>query len=397
MNDLIWDLAELEDKADQLYTSSKDIVEDLDTRSVDLFNSMIDVSRQYEKAPSNKLLEKWREEDYEYWSIQNDLRKALQDRELAWAELVDLALGIPDKKLPNETLIADRSNKDSFRTLHKNVDMRDDRHLKAYITSIIDEVRGWTGWPLDDVLDFIEELKSVPSENRENNLNRIFWNTFNDGLKRSYVDIETTGGHPSYAEIIEVGIVQTDENGVVTKEFNERFDFENLNVREEFGVPFEQLHGISSSDLEGKRKISDPDVQKELYELLVENPDVLVSHNKKFENSFFNAQIKGYYEAYNIPMDPNAKMQTDTRALFGLLVRSKNNTLKECSRISGITDYDEGAHSALPDADYSRRVLLNLKEVINKTNEGSYPVLDADAHKTVTEQLDSKYVKRNVS
>lgn len=102
------------------------------------------------------------------------------------------------------------------------------------------------------------------------------------------IDIETTGLSPTKSRIIEMGI--TGDNKV-----NELYSMDDLHQRI-YGTGAEEVHNISVKDIQGKPRISDPEVTSDLLDKLTSGPPI-VAHNARFEKTFLRAHLKGFTNA----------------------------------------------------------------------------------------------------
>lgn len=194
---------------------------------------------------------------------------------------------------------------------------------------------------------------------------------------RVFIDLETTALDPYLGEIIEIGIVQVNPQGEVVKEFNERFDLERSDVRDTLGVGATHIHHIAPEDVVGKRKLSDPEVQKELGEILNDPRVVLVPHHAAFEHSHLSQHLDGYHAAHVKESAESLRRRSktfhngiprvstsDTRVICTYLMRSSKNTLEEFATSNGVSqeEYTETAHGAYADADMTFRALWRYRK-----------------------------------
>jgi len=208
---------------------------------------------------------------------------------------------------------------------------------------------------------------------------------------RVFLDLETTALDPYLGEIIEVGIVRVDPSGKIVQKFEERFDIEREDARNILGVGASELHRIWPEDLEGKRKFSDPEVQKELGAILNADDIVLVAHHAAFEHSFLAQHLDGYHAAHIRESGESLRrrrktfehgtpriLTTDTRVLCTYLTRSPNNKLEVFSTANGVSkdEYEKTAHGAYADADMTRRTLWNFRETMQKMPRGNRQVIE---------------------
>lgn len=203
---------------------------------------------------------------------------------------------------------------------------------------------------------------------------------------RVFIDLETTALDPYLGEIIEIGIVRVNPEGEIVKEIDERFDLEREDARNILGVGATHIHRISPEDVVGKRKFSDPDVQKELGEILNDPEVVIVPHHAAFEHSHLSQHLDGYHAAHVKESAESLKRRTktfqngvprvatsDTRVICTYLMRSSRNTLQEFATCNGVSEeeYAETAHGAHADADMTFRALWRYKNTMQKLPRGA--------------------------
>jgi DNA polymerase III epsilon subunit family exonuclease len=156
------------------------------------------------------------------------------------------------------------------------------------------------------------------------------------------IDIETTGLHPFYSEIIEIGAVRFRLNGRVEGEFSELID-----PLKPIPPRATEIHGITDDMVAGKRlwKVVAP----EFYKFVSDS--ILVAHNAPFDLSFIS--FKGTVIALPFPDSFVVDTLTITRELYPTFER---HTLADLSRTFGIKL--NNAHRALADARACGQVML---------------------------------------
>jgi len=202
---------------------------------------------------------------------------------------------------------------------------------------------------------------------------------------RVFIDLETTALDPYLGEIIEIGIVVVDPKGNIVKKFDERFDLERADARDILGVGATHIHHIAPEDVVGKRKFSDPDVQKELGEILNSPDVVIVPHHAAFEHSHLSQHLDDYHAAHVKESGESLSRRTktfqngvprtatsDTRVICTYLLRSSRNTLEEFATTNGISqeEYTETAHGAFADADMTFRALWRYRKRMQELPRG---------------------------
>lgn len=202
---------------------------------------------------------------------------------------------------------------------------------------------------------------------------------------RAFIDLETTALDPYLGEIIEIGIKVVDPDGNVLLEINERFDLERADARDILGVGATHIHHIAPQDVVGKRKFSDPEVQRMLGEVLNDPANVIVPHHAAFEHSHLSQHLDGYHAAHvresgeslarrtkpwqnGVP----SVLTTDTRVIATYLMLTKSNTLEEFATSNGVSqeEYTETAHGAFADADMTFRALWRFRKRMQEAPKG---------------------------
>src|SRR5687767_4783245 len=96
------------------------------------------------------------------------------------------------------------------------------------------------------------------------------------------LDVETTGGSPTYERIIEIGIIRV-ENGKIVKTYNQLIN------PEKYISPFiTSITGITNTDIESAPLFSD--ISNEILELFEDA--ILVAHNARFDYGFIRNEFK---------------------------------------------------------------------------------------------------------
>lgn len=202
---------------------------------------------------------------------------------------------------------------------------------------------------------------------------------------RVFIDLETTALDPYLGEIIEIGIVRVNPAGEIVQKIDERFDLESAEARDILGVGATHIHHIAPEDVIGKRRFSDPDVQKELGEILNDPEVVIVPHHAAFEHSHLSQHLDGYHAAHVRESAESLRRRTktfqngvprvatsDTRVISTYLMRSSKNTLEEFATSNGVTqeEYTETAHGAFADADMTFRALWRYRKRMQELPKG---------------------------
>lgn len=154
----------------------------------------------------------------------------------------------------------------------------------------------------------------------------------NDALGFAVIDLETTGFSPRADRVVEMAVVHTNANGVVTDEWVARF-----NPERPMGATF--VHGIRDEDVQDQPLIGDviPDIIERL------QGRALVAHNAPFDMGFLRAEFTRC--GWRVPEVPVfCTLDASTRYLPHLNRRS----LDECCGAVGIDFHS--VHAALSDA-----------------------------------------------
>ena len=202
---------------------------------------------------------------------------------------------------------------------------------------------------------------------------------------RVFIDLETTSLDPYLGEIIEIGIVRVNPKGEIVEQIDERFDLEREDVRDILGVGATHIHHIAPEDVVGKRKFSNPEVQKELGRILNDPEVVIVPHHAAFEHSHLSQHLDDYHASHVKESGDSLRKRvktyetgtpsvatTDTRVLCTYLMRSERNTLEEFATTNGVDqeEYTETAHGAFADADMTFRALWNFRKKMQRLPKG---------------------------
>lgn len=154
------------------------------------------------------------------------------------------------------------------------------------------------------------------------------------------IDLETTGLSPgAHERIVEIAVVHTDENGMITGEW------ETL-VNPQRHVGAEHIHGIRAVDLIDAPTFAD--ISGDLVELLAGR--VLVAHNARFDRGFLAAE----FSRTPHPM-PDEAPTLCTMQLARDIIPGAGRSLADCCAAFDISL--ENAHRALVDAHATAELL----------------------------------------
>lgn len=174
-----------------------------------------------------------------------------------------------------------------------------------------------------------------------------------DDRQLAAVDIETTGLHPFYSEIVEIAAVIFTMDGQVLNEFSQL-----INPQKPIHPRAIEIHGITDDMVENQPVWGD--VALEFYQLVKDK--ILIAHNAPFDLTFLT--FKGTVIAMPFPDTHFADTLTISRELFPNFAR---HTLVDLSAKLGINL--EGAHRALPDAQACKNLFIREFEEFNKSWE----------------------------
>ncbi len=176
------------------------------------------------------------------------------------------------------------------------------------------------------------------------------------------IDIETTGRAPERGYIINVGWELMDlTSAAVPRDGEAHFFGLPENPYKETGVPLENIHHISWSDIEGKPLFrEDRELQARLLDLMTSHP--IMAHNAAFEDSWFMMHLEGYAEARREGKIVVIDSRDICRRLDGEVVslprESAPAALENWARRRGTLAEDEAErHQGLEDTDLMLRTV----------------------------------------
>ena len=170
-------------------------------------------------------------------------------------------------------------------------------------------------------------------------------------------DFETTGIHPGRNQIIEIGAVRFNSEGVFTREFNSL-------VRPIGKVSASEIHGIREGDVLGAPNFS------EILPMFVEFIDgaVLVAHNAAFDIGFLESELS-QLGIYDSEVEAICTMR-----LFGSMHPGGPRRLVECLEFFGIEV--GAAHQALDDAQMTAKLATSLLKELDGFGFPNAPKID---------------------
>lgn len=349
----------------------------LDLRSCDLAEEIKLLTDELRKTRSKEVADRLEAVRDEYHAAIAELRKYGYYFQIYKKRAIESGV-FEDNGVNFITHLATKSNKSYFKTLRRKLTFDKATSSSSMYRVLINEFVAWAG--VDR-----EEGKALLRGGKDSHLTKdeyivsLFQKYAATSKKPMvFVDLETTGFHPSVAEIIEIGMVHVDHEGNVIDRYEERFDLEDPRVRDELGVGPTEVHKIEPADLVGKRVFTDPEVQKEIAARLNDPGVIFSAHNANFEKAFLNHFLKGFREVRDQENTGDLLTGTvkstiiDTRNVAMFLDHSsKNTSLSSFSENNGVPYVD--AHSALPDAEMSMKAFFNFRRRLLSSPEGKRP------------------------
>lgn len=181
------------------------------------------------------------------------------------------------------------------------------------------------------------------------------------------IDIETTSTSPDRGYIVNVGweFMELADGAEATDAHSEFCGLPEQYA--ETGVPLEEIHHISWSDISGKKPFfEDADLQKKLLKALKSKP--FMAHNAAFEDAWFTLHLPGYAEARKegkiIPIDTRDICRALDPEVRFMSWEAKPASLEAWAQRRGTLEADEvERHLGLDDTDLMFRTLIaELKE-----------------------------------
>lgn len=156
---------------------------------------------------------------------------------------------------------------------------------------------------------------------------------------------------PAYSDWIESGAVLANGQGDTISEFNELYA-PNENTLKHNGTGREDIHGINPGDLKGKALFTDDGPQERLNKV-IDEADVLIAHNARFETGMLNSKLKGFKQRNKPVIDSlwvakHFLPENDT----------DGNKLEDLCKAYDVPY--EGAHRALEDSKLLQSVLKKM-------------------------------------
>ncbi|AEH50306.1 PolC-type DNA polymerase III [Pseudothermotoga thermarum] len=191
-----------------------------------------------------------------------------------------------------------------------------------------------------------------------------------DISKATYVvvDLETTGLHPMFSEIIEIGAVKIEE-GQITDEFHTL-----VKPKEKLSDFTSYLTGIKQEDLENM-----PTIEEVLPKFLDFCKDsILVAHNASFDYRFLRYWIRKLTgQDWNVTF-------VDTLALSKRLVKLSGYNLEKLAAHFKMGSFSH--HRALEDAKVTAKIFLELLKLVEKKSFKTFSEIEISQKEIVVRQ-----------
>ncbi len=176
------------------------------------------------------------------------------------------------------------------------------------------------------------------------------------------IDIETTSRNPDRGYIVNVGwkIIELSPSAIPTDPFTTFCGIPDM-YREK-GVPLENIHHISWSDIDGKRPFREnAELQAKLLDMLLTYP--YMAHNAAFEDAWFMLHLDGYAEARRerriVPIDTRDICRRIDPEVTAALPSTNPASLENWARRRGTLARDEKErHLSLEDTDLMLRTVV---------------------------------------
>ncbi len=149
----------------------------------------------------------------------------------------------------------------------------------------------------------------------------------------AFVDVETTGSHARYGQIIEIGIIRF-EDGVITDTYETL-----INPKVSISPFITTITGISNSDVHDKPTFDE--VALDIKRIL--DSAIFVAHNARFDYGFVKSEFK------RLGITFNAKTLCTVKISRSLFPKQKSHSLENIIKTHGITV--TARHRAYADCD----------------------------------------------
>lgn len=170
------------------------------------------------------------------------------------------------------------------------------------------------------------------------------------GHTYAFVDVETTGSHARYGQIIEIGIIRV-EDGVITETFESLIN-PGLSIS-----PFiTTITGITNSDVYDKPAFDE--VALDIKRLL--DGAIFVAHNARFDYGFVKTEFK------RLNMIFNAKTLCTVKISRQLFPKQKSHSLENIIKTHGITV--TARHRAYADCD----AMVQFLSTVERTHSAEF-------------------------
>lgn len=174
----------------------------------------------------------------------------------------------------------------------------------------------------------------------------------------AYVDLETTGPHPSVSEIIECGMVV--DYGTHEDEYDELYSLKDERAIRNGKLPYADCHHIDPEMIGGKKTW---DEANEIHSILADPSVTVVAHNLSFEAHWFAHTVPDFmrnrspYFAEAAGSPDQARM-FDTRMAAAFISNAESGTLQSLVEAGGDSYID--AHRALNDVKMMKKAVKTI-------------------------------------
>lgn len=180
------------------------------------------------------------------------------------------------------------------------------------------------------------------------------------------MDIETTCLNESVGDIIEVGLLVTDEHGNTIEEVDELFGLSDPDFEQATGmVGAEAVHGIGMDKLDGLAPFtSDNPAYEKVREVLCDPEVIMVSHNKNFENAWFSLYLDGFFEVHqrSLPTTSPRALELDTKTVARMLTDASALSLQAFVEKMGLAYVN--AHRAMNDVVMMKDAFFRVRDAL---------------------------------
>jgi DNA polymerase III epsilon subunit-like protein len=325
--------------------------------------------------------------EQKYRDATDDLRKAFYHREIIRKKAADLNISNDEivalsNSNGSDTIESKKNQQVYFMTSKAKPEF--EKPLTGSLkTKTVAELSAWGGLSMSEsarlLAKYENDTQIQQQFSRKEYINNLFQTHQNTTSERVFVDLETTGLHPSTSEIIEIGIIRTSPDGKILERINQRFGLQDESILEQLGTGPEHVHRISREDIRGLKPFISPEVQEQMGKIFNDRSRVVTAHNINFEDNFLNQYLEGYKDcrfsesAANLSADLDPAPKNDTKNLSAMFVRNKKkNQLKDFVEANGMV-YSSDAHRAVVDAEMTWQAYESLRKKMKESLPGQTP------------------------